>query len=62
MAPVEIALMVIFALWVFTTVFSITDRICKCVEKVATINQYGKAIDNGYKAKGTSDRSSGLDA
>lgn len=55
MAPVEIALMVIFALWVFTTVFSITDRICKCVEKVATINQYGKAIDNGNKAKGSSD-------
>ena len=55
MTPVEIALMIIFALWVFTTVFSITDRICKCVEKVATINQYGKAIGNDNKAKGSSD-------
>lgn len=43
----------ILAIVCFIFVYTIIDRICKCIEQVATVKQYGKLVENGGKSIST---------
>lgn len=53
------AKILIIMLVAYIMIYSIVDRICKCVEECATVNGYTKFMEEGFKYEQSRDPKSG---